>query len=71
MVETATEKLVRYKSPGTEILAELIQAEGNTLHSEIHELIHSIWNKEKLPQKWIKSVTVHIYKRDDKTDCIN
>jgi len=27
-----------------------IQAEGKTLHSEIHKLIISIWNKEELPQ---------------------
>jgi len=35
-VEIATEKLKTYKSPGTDqILAELIQAGGNTLCSEI------------------------------------
>jgi hypothetical protein len=32
-----------------QILAELIQAGGNTLHSEIHKVINSIWNKEELP----------------------
>jgi hypothetical protein len=37
------------KSPGTDqIPTELIQTEGKTLQSEIYELIHSIWNKEKL-----------------------
>jgi hypothetical protein len=39
-VEIATEKLKMYKSPGTEqILAEFMQAEGNTLCSEIHNLL--------------------------------
>jgi len=33
--------------------------------------IISIWNKEKLPEEWKESVTVHIYKKGDKTDCSN
>jgi hypothetical protein len=49
-VEIAVEKLKRYKSPGIDqIPAELIQAGGNTLRSEIHKLINCIWNKEALP----------------------
>jgi hypothetical protein len=50
-VEIATEKLKRYKSTDTDqILADLIRAGGNThiLHSEVHKLIDSIWNKEEL-----------------------
>jgi hypothetical protein len=41
--EIATEKLIRYKLPGIDkIQAELIQAGGNTLHSEkINKLINS------------------------------
>jgi hypothetical protein len=42
--------LKKYKSPCSEqITAELIQAGGETLLSAIHNIIHSIWNKEKLP----------------------
>jgi hypothetical protein len=42
-VEIAIRKLKRYKSPGTDqIPAELIKAGGETLHSEIHKLIHSV-----------------------------
>jgi hypothetical protein len=38
--ELAIEKLKRYKSPGVDqIPAELIQAGGETLRSEIHKLI--------------------------------
>jgi hypothetical protein len=38
-VKIPTEKLRRYQSPCTDkILAELIQEEGNTLHSEITNL---------------------------------
>jgi hypothetical protein len=42
-VEIAIERLKRYKSPGIDqIPAELIQAGGNTLCSEIHKLINCI-----------------------------
>jgi len=42
-VEMAIEKLERYMSPHIdEILAELMQAEYNTLCSVIHKLINSI-----------------------------
>jgi hypothetical protein len=51
-VETPIENLNRYKSPGIDqILAELIQAEGEILHSGIHKLINCIWNKEELPEQ--------------------
>jgi hypothetical protein len=56
-VGIAIEELKRYKSLGTEqILAELIQAGRNTLHSEINKLNSSIWNKEELLQQWKESV---------------
>jgi hypothetical protein len=51
-VEIDIGKLRRYKSPGTDqIPAELTQAGGNTLRSEIHKLINCVWNKEKLPEQ--------------------
>jgi hypothetical protein len=41
--------LKKYKSPGSDqIPAELIQAGGEILLSEIHKLINSVWNKEIL-----------------------
>jgi hypothetical protein len=71
-VEITIGKLKSYKSLGTDqILAELIKAGGETLHSEIHKLICSIWNKEELPQQWKESITVPIHKKGDKTDCDN
>jgi hypothetical protein len=70
--ETDNENLKRYKSTCTDqILAELIQAEGNKLHSRIHTFIYSIWNEEELPQQWKESITICIYKNGDKTDCSN
>jgi hypothetical protein len=53
--------LKSYKSLGTdEIQVELIEA-GETLHSEIHKLINSVWNKEELSQQCKESVTIPIY----------
>jgi hypothetical protein len=64
--------LKRCKSPGVDqIPEELIQAGGETLCSEIHKLINSIWSKEELPDWWKESIIVAIYKKGDKTDCSN
>jgi hypothetical protein len=61
-VDIAIEKLKRCKSPCTDqILAELIQAGGSILWSEIHKLINSVWNKEDLPQQWKESIIVPMY----------
>jgi hypothetical protein len=49
--DLAAENLKTHKSPGTDhIPAEVIKAGGRTIHSEIHKLINSIWNKEELPR---------------------
>jgi hypothetical protein len=64
-VEIATGKMKWYRSPSTDAIpAELIQAGGNTLCSEIQKLINSIWNKEELPQQWKESIVVHIYTKE-------
>jgi len=68
-VEVAIEKLKIHKSPHTDwIIAKLNNAGGRKIHSEIHKLTDSLWNKEELPQQWKKSVIVPIFKRDGKTD---
>jgi hypothetical protein len=47
-VDITMDKLKRYKLSGSDhIPAELIQAGGETLHSEIHKLFMLIWNKEE------------------------
>jgi hypothetical protein len=52
-VEIALAKLKTYKLPGSgQIPAELIRAGCETLQSEIHKLISSIWNKEELSDQW-------------------
>jgi hypothetical protein len=72
VVEVAAGKLKRYKSPDVDQSpAELIQAGGETLCSEIHKFIKLIWNKEELPHQWKESVMVPTHKRGDKTECGN
>jgi hypothetical protein len=47
----------KYNSPGSDqIPAELIEAGGETLWSELHKLINSTWNKKELPDQWKESI---------------
>jgi hypothetical protein len=70
--ELVIEKLKSHKSPGTDqIPAELIKAGGRTIHCAIQKLIISIWNKQKLPEEWKKSIIVPLYKKGDKTEFNN
>jgi hypothetical protein len=56
--------LEKYKTTGSDqIMAELIQAAGKTLLSEVHRLNHSVWNKEELSDQWNESTIVPIYKK--------
>jgi hypothetical protein len=58
-VEIATAKLKNYKVPSSnQILAELIQAGSEILHSETHKLIK-------------ESIIVPVHKKGDKTYCSN
>jgi hypothetical protein len=44
--ETAIENIKRHKSPGnSQIPSELIKARYRTIHSQIHKLVNSTWNK--------------------------
>jgi len=71
-VEIAIEKLKRCKLSGIDqILAELTQAGGNVLSSEIHRLINSVWNKEEALQQWKESAIIPVCKKGDKTDNSN
>jgi hypothetical protein len=42
------------------VIKFLIQAGGETLLSEIHKLINSVWDKEELPDQWKESIIVAI-----------
>jgi hypothetical protein len=62
----------KYTSPGSDqILAEMIQARGETLMSLIPKLSNSVWNKEELPDQWRESIIVPNHMTGDKTGCNN
>jgi hypothetical protein len=58
-------------SGNDEITAELFKTGGESLRSEIHKVINSIWNEEELPQQWKNSSSAPICKKGNKTDCSN
>jgi hypothetical protein len=65
-------RLKRSKLPGIDqISAELMKVGGRTIHPDIHKLVNSVWNKEKLPDEWKEPITVPTYKKADTTDCNN
>ena len=65
------EKLKTHKSPVIDqIPAELITTVCRTIHSPIHKLINSIWNKKELPEQWTESIILTPQKKGDKTDVI-
>jgi sorting nexin-29 len=58
--------------PGIDqIMVELIQAGGETLLSELHKLINSIWNREQFPEQWKEYIIILVYKKGDRIDCSN
>jgi len=68
----STVKLGRHKSLDIDkIPAKLIYAVGRTIRSQIHKLLHSVWNKKELPEQWKQSVTLSVYRKGNKTDCSN
>jgi hypothetical protein len=70
-VEIAIAKLKKYKLPGSDqMLSELIQAGGEVLLYVIHKLIHSIWNREELPDQWKESMIVNVHQKGDKLTVI-
>jgi hypothetical protein len=61
--------LKKYKSTGSDqIPAELIDAGGETLVSDIHKVINSILNKEEMPNEWKESIIVPVHKTADKNE---
>ena len=58
--EMSREKLEKHNH---QVPAELAKAGGRTIHSEIHKLINSIWNKEELTEEWKESIILLIYNK--------
>jgi hypothetical protein len=66
-IETAAEKLKMYTLPGTDqIPTEVIQAGDEALHSKMHDLTNTIWNKEEFHHQWKKYISIPTYKKGNK-----
>ena len=71
-VKMATGKLKRHKSPGIDqIPSKMIKARSRTIHSEIHTLINSIWNREDWSEELEESIIAPVYQKGDKADYSN
>ncbi|CAF2065175.1 unnamed protein product [Rotaria magnacalcarata] len=71
-IENAIDKLKKNKSPGTDgITAEMLQAGGKQLVSNIHELCNRAWKEEAIPDDWGRSILIPIPKKGDLAECSN
>lgn len=67
----SVEKLESHEFLGiNQIPSQLMEAGCETLHSEIHKLMDSIWSKEELPQQW-KECVISVYRMSVTADCSN
>ena len=71
-VEEAIRTLKRNKSPGLDgITVEMIQADGEQLVRQIHQLCNKAWSESTIPEEWSKSILVPIPKKGDLSQCAN
>jgi hypothetical protein len=72
-IEVAIGKLKSYKPPSADqFLAQLIQAGGEILRSEIHKRMKLTWKNEKLPHQRKESIFILIHKKScDGSNCRN
>ena len=71
-VKKVMRNLKHNKAAGTDgIHQELIKNGGNTLLNRIYELVRQIWEEERIPEEWNKTVIVPMYKKGDRDRCEN
>ena len=71
-VEAAVKRLKKNKSPGIDdITGEMIQAGGDRVTDELHEICNQIWQEGRVPEEWAKSVIITIPKKGDLAECSN
>jgi len=70
-VATALKKMKRHKAPGLSgLVAEMIQATGDTATQWILDLCNGIMKEGCIPQDWKSNVVLPIYKgKRDPMDC--
>ena len=65
-VEKAIRSLKCHKSPGSDgITAEMLQAGGEQLARQIHQLCNKAWHEGTIPEEWSKAILVPIPKKGD------
>jgi sorting nexin-29 len=62
-VEEALKEQKLNKAPGDNIPAELLKA--------LHRIINKVWEEEKIPEDWRRSIICPIFKKGDKLTCSN
>ena len=71
-VKKAIRNLKNNKVAGTDgIHLELIKYGGNKLLNRMYELVTQIWEEERIPEEWKKTIIVPIHKRGDRDRCEN
>jgi hypothetical protein len=69
-VEEALKKEKLNKAPGDNIPAELLKA-GQEGIIALHRIINKVWEEEKIPEDWERSIICPIFKKGDKLACSN
>jgi hypothetical protein len=71
-VRNSLRTLKNNKTPGADnIPAELLKYGGNKVIKSIHDLATLVWEKEKTPKDWRKSIIFPTHKKGDKLNCAN
>jgi hypothetical protein len=71
-VKSAIKQLKIHKAPGFDnINSETLKAEGSILSRWIHRVINKIWESEDIPEDWLRTIVVRLFKKGDKSICDN
>lgn len=71
-IEEGLRWLKRNKAAGPDGLSpSLFKEGGQVIVQELTSLLQCIWETERVPQDWCKSVVVPIFKKGDRTSCEN
>jgi len=71
-VKKAIRNLKNNKTAGTDgIHPELINYGVNKLLNRMYEVVRQIWEEERIPEEWNKTIIVPIHKRGDRDRCEN